>query len=219
MSNRVEFKGPNTKRNFKHMDDTPRSNVREDLDLIKSILAGDRAEKDALEYINTNQNLNNSVRAYILKNGGQENDVMPIFNDGLLVLYKKIKSLSADEAKGFLPFGYMFVTCKQLWLRHIRSSKARKKHIPFSSDFERKSEKEDTALSRPDIAKLEIVEKAIDDLGEPCKSILLMQEMGVSYAEIAKNLQLSSEVNARVKRHRCIEKLFRKVSDLFPGEF
>lgn len=207
MSDHKVFKF-NSKSRFNNM------NFDNDLELIKALRAGGRQEHEALEYLSKSREYRTAVRKYILNNRGQLADVDLIYNEGLFALYKKVKLLNAEKIPYFTIGGYLFTSCRYLWLRELAKRKARKGFLDqLASLFMRKPRSMTDSLSQFDKKKLELVEQIIDEMGEPCRSIMLMNELGYSFAEIVGTLSISSEVNARVINHRCIKKLKQKLKE------
>lgn len=187
--------------------------------LIQALRAGGREEHEALVYLSEHEGYRKAVRNNIMNNGGQLADVDPIYNEGVFALYKKVNLISEELIPLFQVGAYLYITCRFLWYKELAKRKARQGLLNrLASLFKRKRDSDLFTQSAFDKQKLELVEQIIDEMGEPCRTILLMSELGESFAKIAEVLSISSAGNARVKKHRCAKELQKRVRERLQGE-
>lgn len=137
-----------------------------------------------------------SITKYIKANNGTVEDAKDIFQDALVVLYKKI------HAGGFVltvPLRtYLQAIVKNCWLQELRQ----RKKMP-------------TATQEQDIADVVAEEEpglgfattAFNLLGEKCKQLLILFYFKKkSFREIAAALAFSDEKVAKNQKYRCIQK-------------
>jgi DNA-directed RNA polymerase specialized sigma24 family protein len=199
------------------MSHKPFSKTPSEVDLIESIRLGGKAEKVALSYINKNEEFRNALRKFLFKNHGKEQDVMPVFNDGLIALHRKLIKLKASEVEAFALWGYFYRTCQFIWFKELRQEKKNMNLInSLTSGFKKWFRSIDNHQSPFDESKRIMIEELIDELGEPDKSVLLLKELGLSYMEIKEKLNISSVVNARRIHFNSKNRLLKKVSELYP---
>jgi DNA-directed RNA polymerase specialized sigma24 family protein len=199
------------------MSHKPLSKTPSEVDLVESIRLGGKAEQVALSYINQNEKFHNSLRKFLFENHGKEQDVMPVFNDGLMALHRKVLKLKDSEVEQFALWGYFYRSCQFIWFKELRKAKKNISLINgLLSGFKRWFKSVDNHQNSFDESKRIMIEELIDELGEPDRSVLLLKELGLSYMEIREKLNISSVVNARRIHFNSKNRLLKKVSELYP---
>ena len=136
------------------------------------------------------------IKQYIRTNNGSGEDAQDIFQDALLVLYKKIH---VGEFILSVPLKtYLYAVAKNCWMQELR----RRKKLP-------------AGVLPTDIAELVIEEgpgsgfatSAFNLLGEKCRLLLILFYFRKkSYLEIATALAFSNEKVAKNQKYRCLRK-------------
>jgi RNA polymerase sigma factor (sigma-70 family) len=141
-------------------------------------------------------NLLPSIKKYISANNGTADDAQDIFQDALVVLYKKIHT---GEFNLTVPLKtYLHAVVKNLWLQELRR---RKKILITDSE----NDTADFAIDEEPV--FGNAEAAFNLLGEKCKQLLtLFYFSKKSFREIAAVLAFSDEKIAKNQKYRCIEK-------------
>ena len=150
-----------------------------DEDLITIIKSGD---KSALEYLidKYKELVNMKVSKYFMV-GGEKEDIV---QEGLIGLYKAIKSYSGDKQNSFKTFANMCIE-RQL-ITAIKTSN-RQKHMPLNSYLSNQTEDPLETITKQEYFKA--VEKAIDkSLSDFEKQVLNRYIQGESYVQIAQKL-------------------------------
>jgi len=62
-----------------------------------------------------------SITKFVLENRGTESDARDVFQDGLVIIYKKLKSDSLELTSGF--HTYLFSVCRFVWLRELKKKR------------------------------------------------------------------------------------------------
>ena len=138
------------------------------------------------------------IKAHILKNSGNEDDAYDIFQDALMVLFKKIQvnniALNSDLK------GYVFGVARNLWNNQLRKNK---KVTGIDQDFA-----DDLEIDKLlDIPLEQIVQRAFLKLKPDSQKILRMHLDGFDYKQIAEEMNYKSETYARRKKYLCKEEL------------
>ena len=142
------------------------------------------------------------ITRYILKNSGNSDDARDIFQDAMVIVFKKIKDnrLRIDCALGT----YVYGICKYLWLNRLKSMG---KIEAFDADFLKLQDPADDALDIIERSERKsLVHKYLLKLGEGCQEILLMFFGGYSLREIANQKELT-EGYTRKRKFLCQRKL------------
>ena len=142
------------------------------------------------------------VEKMIYKNGGTRDDAKDIYQDGLIILYRKVTegnfTLTAQLGT------YLFSVCRFLWMDEIK----KREKMP-ADKFNEENEKgfaEEINIDSEREQKIKQAEKAIASLGEKCRKILrLFYFDKKSMEEIAKLLGYNSENTAKNQKYKCLE--------------
>lgn len=190
-----------------------------ELDLVRGIRQGGNPEHRALAFINNDQEFRNSLLNFLRRNNGGPEDVLPVFNEALMALCLKARSLDDEKAATFGLWGYLYQACRFIWYKELNLRKNRWKMLTsLFENMKRMFGKTNHFLSESDQEKLEKVEDLIDEIEEPTRSVLLMRDMGVPYKEIVQRLGLSNENYARQIFYRGKDQLLKKVDQQFPDD-
>lgn len=167
-----------------------------DEEIINSILSGEYKKPARRLY-----NYFPVIKKFIQKNNGNKEDAEDIFQDALLVFFKRVRSGPFQLSSSLDT--YLFGICKNLWLEELR----RKKKVLASDTLSASSIDESFATTIEENKKAEKAFNAISMLGEKCRELLRMFYYKKSnMREIAKKLGFAGEAGAKNQKYRCIEK-------------
>ena len=137
-----------------------------------------------------------SIKKYICANSGTEEDAKDIFQDALVILYKKVNSTEFVLSASLTT--YLNAIAKNLWLTDLR----RRKKLP-----EDKSSTEIADVVTYEETGFTIATTAFNLLGEKCRQLLMLFYFKKkSFKEIAGILAFSDEKIAKNQKYRCIQK-------------
>ena len=160
-----------------------------------------RQEKKAIETIyKENFNL---IQAMVLNNNGSADDAKDIFQEAMIVLYQKVQSGNFELNCQIKTFVYS--VCRRLWLKRLVQQSRYSIHenhenIVLVDDEVEDHEKKNTEFS--------MMEKAMNSLGEPCKSLLEAFYMGKKgMHEIAESFGYTNADNAKTQKYKCLVRL------------
>lgn len=142
------------------------------------------------------------IKRYIVKNSGNEFDAKDIFQDALVIVYKKIKDDTLDISSSIET--YVYGVCKHLWWNKL---KRKKKFKPNEVDtLLDKQEEVSLLLDLEQNERVLLVQKNLSKLGQGCKEILMLFFSGYSLREIAIKMRLSEDYT-RKRKFMCQKKL------------
>ena len=149
------------------------------------------------------------VRNYIINNNGSKEEADDIFQDSVLILYKKIKSgevIEVDTLEGFVYF-----VSRNLWVNRVKK-KNRITNIGVDYDIENSDQNAlDEILSGE---KNNAFAQLFELVGEKCKMLLIMAIYNKqSMEEIAEKMQFTSANAAKTHHYRCKQKLVELVEN------
>jgi RNA polymerase sigma factor (sigma-70 family) len=143
------------------------------------------------------------IQALIVNNNGTSEDAKDIFQEAMIVLYEKVSAGNFELNCQIRTFVYS--VCRRLWL----------KRLLLQSRFSISDAHEDLVVVDDDLDEHEkrhagflIMEKAMNGLGEPCKSLLeafYLQKR--SMQDIAAGFGYTNAENAKNQKYKCLMRL------------
>ena len=144
------------------------------------------------------------VQAFVLNNNGSYDDARDIFQEAMIALYEKAQSESFVLTRQIKTYGYSI--CRRLWLKKLQQMGR------FSNQVDNLDEtipvEEDLEIHQKRNAEFVIMERAMNSLGEPCKSLLegyYLKKMGMQ--ELATAFGYTNADNAKNQKYKCLMRL------------
>ncbi len=142
------------------------------------------------------------IKSYVLKNSGTVDDAYDIFQDTLMVLFKKIQSNNLKESTDIKR--YIIGISRNLWHEQLRKKKK-------DADIEPELTDEFDPFDLLDTPLEQIVQRSFLKLKPECRKVLEMSIMDKDYSDIAMVMDYKSEEYARRKKYLCKEALLKIV--------
>ena len=146
----------------------------------------------------------NMIQHFVLNNNGSFDDARDIFQEAMITLYEKVQSSSFVLTCQIKT--YLFSICKHLWLKRLHQMD--KYSSPLSVHEESISVDEDIVAFEKKDAAFAIMDRALNSLGEPCKSLLegyYINKKGMQ--ELAKDFGYTNADNAKNQKYKCLMRL------------
>jgi RNA polymerase sigma factor (sigma-70 family) len=160
------------------------------------------SDKKAIETI-YKENFN-MVQSLIINNNGTSDDAKDVFQESMIVLYEKAKSGNFElncQIKTFI-----YSVCKRLWLKRLQqlnrftqTVESLEHSVPVEEEIEDHEKRN---------IEYEMMNTAINSLGEPCKSLLeayYLQKQNMQ--DIAANFGYTNADNAKNQKYKCLMRL------------
>ncbi len=150
------------------------------------------------------------VSGFVKKNQGDEQDANDIFQEAIIIIYRKLKENSLVFENIKFP-SYLFSVSRLLWLKQLEKRKTEKEKInetlPFreevyDSGFYELMEKNE---------RYGLFQKHFKELGPDCQKILQMFFDKVSLRSIAQIMGFKSEIYAKKRKFKCKELLIERI--------
>ncbi|MGV6860767.1 MAG: RNA polymerase sigma factor [Putridiphycobacter sp.] len=139
------------------------------------------------------------VEAYVQQNSGSKAEALDIFQEGLILLYKKVKTEPTIQAEGFL-----IKSCKYLWQNELRKKKVRRGDSEKLEVFIQSDNELEILIEKE--TKLIQVEKIVSQISKKCREIFEMFYFkSMRMTEIAKKIGYKSVQSAKVQKYKCME--------------
>jgi RNA polymerase sigma factor (sigma-70 family) len=146
----------------------------------------------------------NMVLSLIINNNGHPDDARDIFKEAMIVLYEKV--ISGGFALNCQLKTYLYSVCRRLWLKRLAQLQR------YSPEVEKLEEtvpvEEELEVHEQRNIDFHVMEKAMQNLGEPCRSLLeayYLQKK--SMVEIAGNFGYTNADNAKNQKYKCLLRL------------
>jgi len=144
------------------------------------------------------------VKNLILNSGGTIDDAKDIFQEALIVLYEKTRS--GDFELNCLIKTYVYSVCRRLWLKRYHQSQKLAPEVENLEDIV--PVEEDLELHERRNNDFLLMEKAMQNLGEPCKSLLESYYVHKrSMMQIAVDFGYTNADNAKNQKYKCLMRL------------
>jgi RNA polymerase sigma factor (sigma-70 family) len=168
----------------------------------KALLTGlARNDRKAVETIY--KQCYNIVQSLIINNNGTADDAKDIFQEAMIVLYEKARS--GNFELNCQVRTYVYSVCRRLWLKKLQQSNRFaevgdvESVVPVEEDLEDHQRRN---------AEFEMMEKAINSLGEPCKRLLEAYYLqSKNMQEIAASFGYTNAENAKNQKYKCLMRL------------
>ncbi len=140
---------------------------------------------------------------YVKQHGGQRQDGLDIFHDGMVALDSNIRSGKYRAESGLQ--GYFYSICRFIWNNEWRR---RMKSSPGEvQDFQIEPDEVTPEFLFRSQEETQLLRKVLQLLDESCKKILTLWKMSYTMTEIAVEMKLTSPELAKKYRYRCMNKL------------
>lgn len=145
----------------------------------------------------------NMVLAFILNNNGSYDEARDIFQEAMIALYQKAKSDSFVLTSQIKT--YVYSICRRLWLKRLQQLGKTTNGI---ENFEAIAVEDDVEIHERRNAELGIMDRALNSLGEPCKSLLeAFYIERKSMDQIALLFGYTNADNAKNQKYKCLMRL------------
>lgn len=146
----------------------------------------------------------NTIQAFILHNNGSYDDARDVFQEAMIALYEKAQSESFVLTCQIRT--YLYSICRRLWLKrlqqlgkYVSQVESLEETVPVEEDLE---------IHEKRNAEFAMMDRAMNSLGEPCKSLLegyYLKKMGMQ--ELAAEFGYTNADNAKNQKYKCLMRL------------
>ena len=144
------------------------------------------------------------VQHFVENNNGSFDDARDIFQEAMIALYEKVQLDSFVLTCQIKT--YLFSICKHLWLKRLQQMG--KYSSPLNGHEKSISVENDIGIIEKKDAAFAIMDRALNSLGEPCKSLLegyYLNKKGMQ--ELASQFGYTNADNAKNQKYKCLMRL------------
>lgn len=140
----------------------------------------------------------------VLSNNGNEDDAKDIYQEGIIILYNKVKSGDFELTSKLKT--YIYSVCRRIWLKKL--NQRGKKEVELKDVHDYLPVENDIELHEMRDLQFSKMEESLLMLGEPCKTIIqdfYMQNK--SMQEICEKFGYTNAENAKTQKYKCLQRL------------
>lgn len=184
------------------MKQIPNSEV---IEMLKSLDEGKK--KAVLTYLH--QRVYKTVRNFILRSRGSEQDAEDYFHEGLIAFY--LLARKDKLAPDVNVEAYLYTICRNMWNKNIKKQPHK---MELSEEFNNIASEDLQLRTLLSEERSELLGQLLASIGKECQQILIKFYFHrLSMKKIAEDLSISGEAVAKNKKSNCMKKLRAIVLD------
>jgi RNA polymerase sigma factor (sigma-70 family) len=150
------------------------------------------------------------IRHYLRQNSGNEQDMEDLFQDSIIVLYKR--TMVQPFILECTLKTYFMAISKNLWLQRLE----RKYRLLYQADFTIQEAQgryfmEDHDLQEESLERQRLFYKNLMLLPDDCRRLLQLYCLKIPYKEIARLMKFKDEVYVKTRKYFCKNLLRKKI--------
>jgi RNA polymerase sigma factor (sigma-70 family) len=150
-----------------------------------------------------------SIRHFVILNSGNEDDAKDVFQETLVVLYRKLKNPDFKLTSSLRTF--LYSVGRYIWLNELDN---RKRNIELYSVNEDFLIEETGVIETIEYnERLRLYREKFEELSDDCKRVLKMFLNNIPIREITKVMGYSSDQHTKNRRFRCKKSLINKIHE------
>jgi RNA polymerase sigma factor (sigma-70 family) len=174
------------------------------LELLNGIIRNDTI---ILQFIY--KNFYSKINFFIKKNSGDDDDANDVFQEAIIIIYRKLKA--NDLVLDCTFETYLYSVCRFLWLKQLDKRKLEKEKIKDNHEYN--EDLYDDGLEK--VADLNeryrLYQKHFANLGKDCQKILQLYFDKVPLKNIAQIMGFKGEKYAKKRKFKCKEYLINSI--------
>jgi RNA polymerase sigma factor (sigma-70 family) len=151
------------------------------------------------------------VKNLVVKNSGNEEDAEDLFQDAIIITYKKIVSEDLELTSTFKTFFYSI--CRNLWLQRLSKRPGKVIDITDVEEYVPLSDSQEFEIHDETENRKRLYLKHFGKLSSDCQKILKHFAEGKSVREIAHIMRYKSEDYAKSRKYQCKENLKKRIKN------
>ena len=148
------------------------------------------------------------VNLYIKKNSGNDEDANDVFQEAIIVVYRKLKANDLIINCAFET--YLYSVCKFLWMKQLTRQKTEKEMMVDSTVFESEFDHDFSDLVEKN-ERYKLYQKHFQLLGSDCQKLLQLFFDKVPLKQIAQIMGFSGEKYVKKRKFKCKEYLVTSI--------
>jgi RNA polymerase sigma factor (sigma-70 family) len=149
------------------------------------------------------------INFFIKKNSGNDDDADDIFQEAIIIIYRKLKNNKLVLTCTFDT--YLYSICRLLWLKQLDKRKNEREKIYDNQEYQ--DDIYDDYLNRTIEMneRYRLYQKHFQNLGKDCQKILQMFFNKIPLRQIAQVMGFKGEKYAKKRKYKCKEYLIKSI--------
>jgi RNA polymerase sigma factor (sigma-70 family) len=150
------------------------------------------------------------VNSFVRKNQGDEDDVNDVFQEAIIIIYRKLKENDLlFENRSFEV--YLFSVCRFLWLKQLSRRKLEKEKISDSLPFQEDIYDDSLSAVVEKNERFLLYQKHFKNISTDCQKILQLFFDKVPIKQIAQIMGFKSDKYVKTRKFKCKELLIERI--------
>lgn len=150
-----------------------------------------------------------SVERLVLDNSGSVQDAKDVFQEGIIIVYRKVNERNFTLTSSFKSF--IYGVCRNIWLKQLSKNKENNEKLESYIEYE---EVPDVSEDEYEInEQYKLYQKHFKRLENGCQKLLQLFLKKVPLKEIAEELGIESQQYVKRKKFKCKEQLVRYIKN------
>ncbi len=176
---------------------------------VEEILEGIRQHDSVvLKYVY--KSFYNQIKYLVKSNTGTDDDAQDIYQEGLIVIYRKIKQNTLD-IKDCSFNTYLYSVCKLLWLKELEKKKI--KQDLYTENYEVADDGDDVLEVFENSERYRLFQKHFKQLQKDCQKVIEMSLEKIPLRQIAQIMGYKSDKYAKKKKYQCKKLLVNHIKN------
>ncbi len=150
------------------------------------------------------------ISYFVKKNQGNEDDASDVFQEAIIVIYRKLKENDLVFQKSSFA-GYLFSVCRFIWLKQLEKRRIERKKLNETLPFQENLYDENLVELVDKNERYGLYQKHFATLSTDCQKLMQLFFEKVSLREIAKIMGYKSEKYAKTRKYKCKEILIKRI--------
>ncbi len=150
------------------------------------------------------------ISYFVRKNQGSEDDASDIFQEAIIIIYRKLKENDLIFEKSSFA-GYLFSVCRFLWLKQLEKRRIERERLNDTLPFQENLYDENLVELVNKNERYGLYQKHFATLSTDCQKLMQLFFEKVSLKEIAKIMGYKSEKYAKTRKFKCKEILVKRI--------
>ncbi|HLP44819.1 MAG TPA: sigma-70 family RNA polymerase sigma factor [Candidatus Kapabacteria bacterium] len=155
------------------------------------------------------KNFYSNINFFVKKNKGDEEDANDIFQEAIIIIYRKLKANTLSLDCTFET--YLYSICRLLWLKELEKRKVEKENIKDNHEYNDEIYDDGLDATIDLNERYKLYQKHFTLLGKDCQKILQLYFDKVPLKTIADMMGFKSEHYAKKRKYSCKEYLIKSI--------
>ena len=150
-----------------------------------------------------------TIRFFVIKNSGTDEDAQDIFQEAMILIYKRIKKDTLELSCAFRT--YLYSVCRLLWLQQLNKRQVKVTSLSENEVYINLDDQVEQQYKEQE--RYRLYQKHFKTLKPECQEILRLSLKRVPLKEIARLMNFSSEKYLKKKKYECKEMLIKRIQN------